>query len=67
MCSDPLDPGGQVRGCSVGWAIGTWNIEPFRAAAALNVHTVFPKLKKKHFHAGVFWVRRDFVFFTVGA
>ena len=44
MCSDPRDPGGEVRGCSVGCTIGMSDIAPFRAAAALNVHRRFPEL-----------------------
>ena len=46
MCSDPLDPGGDVRDCSVGCTLGMSDISPFRAAAALNVHREFPELKK---------------------
>ena len=45
MCSDPLDPGGEVRGCSVGCTLVMSDALPFRAAAALDVHTVFPELK----------------------
>ena len=58
MCFDPLDPGGEVRGCSVGDTLDMSNTSPFRVAAALNVHREFPKLKKMHFEAGVFWVRQ---------
>ena len=45
MCSDPLDPGGEVRDCSVGCTLGMSDVLPFRAAAALDVHTVFPEVK----------------------
>ena len=45
--SDPLDPGGEVRCCSVGFTISMSDIAPFRAAAALNVQTMFPEKKKK--------------------
>ena len=45
MCSDPLDSGGEVRGCPVGCALGMPAVLPFRAAAALDVHTVFPELQ----------------------
>ena len=38
MCSDPLDPGREVRGCSAGCTLGMSDISPFRVAAALNVH-----------------------------
>ena len=63
MCSDPLDPGGEVRGCSVAGTLDMSDISPFRVAAVLNVHREFPELKKMHFESGVFWVRWDFVFF----
>ena len=62
MCSDPLDPGGEVRGCSVGCTLCMSDISPLRVAAALNVHRGFPELKKMHLQAGVFWVR--IVFFS---
>ena len=45
MCSDPLDPGGEVRGCSVGCTFGMSDRSPFRVAAALHVHREFPELK----------------------
>ena len=47
MCSDPLDPGGEVPGCSVGCTLDMSHISPFRVAAALNVHTLreFSELK----------------------
>ena len=45
MCSDPLDPGGEVRGCSVGCTIVMSDMSPFRAVAALNVRREFPELK----------------------
>ena len=38
MCSGPLDPGGEVRGCSVGCTIGMSDIAPFRAA---RIRTLF--------------------------
>ena len=45
MCSDPLDSGGEVRGCPVGSTLGMPAVLPFGAAAALDVHTVFPELQ----------------------
>ena len=45
MCSDPLDPGEEVRGCSVGCTLGMSDISPFRVTAALNVHREFPEIK----------------------
>ena len=67
MCSGPPDPGGEVGGCSVGCTIGMSDIAPFRAAAALNVHTVFPD-KKKSFSSGCVSGAAGFrVFFYVGA
>ena len=49
MCSDPFDPGREVRGCSVGCTLGMSDVSPFRAAAALDVHTEFPEEKKNIF------------------
>ena len=61
MCSDPLDPGGEVRGCSVGCTLGMLDVLPLGAAAALDVHTYgVSRTKKIHFQGCVFWVRRDF-------
>ena len=45
MCSDPLDPGGKVRGCSVGCKLGMSDVLSFRSAAALDVHTMLPERK----------------------
>ena len=45
MCSDPLDSGGEVRGCSVGCTLGMLDVLPFRGAAALDVQKEFPELK----------------------
>ena len=49
MCSDPLDPGGEVRGCCVGCTLGMSHISPLPVAAALKVHREFPELKKCFF------------------
>ena len=46
MRSGALDPGGEVRGCSVGSTLGMSEISPFRVAAALDVHREFPELEK---------------------
>ena len=62
MFSAPLDPGREVRGCSVSCALGMSYISPFRVAAALNDHMKFPELLILHFVAGVFWAWRDLVF-----
>ena len=59
MCSDPLDPGGEVRDCSVGCTLGMSDVSPFRAAAALDVHTEFPELKNA-FSRGVAGFRAIF-------
>ena len=45
MCSDPLDPGGEVRGCSVGGTFSMSDILPLRVASALNVHRGFLEQK----------------------
>ena len=55
-----------VEACgSVGCTLGMSDVSPFRAAAALDVHTEFPEEKKKHFQAGVFWGGRISGNFTV--
>ena len=59
MCSEPLDLGGEVRGCSVGCTLGMSDVLPFGAAAAFDVQKEFPELKVCFFRR-VFWVRRDF-------
>ena len=46
MCSDPLDPGGAVDGCSVGCTLSMSDILALRVAAALNLHMGFLELKK---------------------
>ena len=47
MCFDPLDPGGEVRGCSVGDTLDMSNTSPFRVAAALHVYREFTVLKNE--------------------
>ena len=56
MCSDPLDPGEEVRGCSVGCTLGMSDTSPFRVTAALNVHREFPELKKCILNETVFFL-----------
>ena len=46
MCSEPLDPGGEVRGCPVRFTIGMSDILPLRDAPAMNVHRRIVELKK---------------------
>ena len=47
MCSDPLDPGGEVRGCSVGGTIAMSGILPLVfIAAGRTIDREFTELKK---------------------
>ena len=63
MCSDTLNPGGEVRGCCVGCILGMPEISPFVfIAASYQLHGI-SRTKEMLFQAGVFWVRRNFVFF----
>ena len=43
MYSDPLDPGEEVRGCSVGYKLAKSDI----STCSLHVHREFPELKKR--------------------
>ena len=61
MCSVPLDPGGEVRGYSVGCTLGMLDTSPFRAALCMSIGSL--QKKKMHFGAGVFWMWRDVFFF----
>ena len=55
MCSDTLDPGGEVRGCSVGCILGMPEIPPFVfIAASYLVYMRFLELKKCFFKRGCF-------------
>ena len=65
MCSDPLDPGGEVRGCSAGCTLGMSDISPL-AFVATGRSIGVSRTKKMHFEVGVFWVRRDFGQFRTG-
>ena len=61
MCSDTLDPGGEVLECSVGCILGTPEISPFVfIAARYQLHGISTTLAM-FFQAGVFWVRRIFL------
>ena len=57
MCSDTLNPGGEVRGCCVGCILGTPDISSFVfIAASYQVHGI-SRTEEMFFQAGVFWVR----------
>ena len=63
MCSDTLNPGGEVRGCSVGCILGMPEISPFVfIAASYQVHEI-SRTEEMLFQAGVFWVRRNILVF----
>jgi len=63
MCSDTLNPGGEVRGCCVGCILGMPEISPFVfIAASYQLHGI-SRTKEMLFQAGVFWVRRNFLVF----
>ena len=54
MCSDTLNPGGEVQGCSVGCILGMPEISPFVfIAASYQVHGI-SRTKEMLFQAGVF-------------
>ena len=52
MCSDTLDPGGEVRGCSVGCILGMPEISPSVLIAAAIRYMGFLELKKCFFKGG---------------
>ena len=52
MCSDPLDPDGKVRGCSVGCTIGVWGIAPLVLIIAAGRYIGFLELQKSFFKRG---------------
>ena len=63
MCSDTLNPGGEVLGCCVGCILGTPEILPFVfIAASYELHGI-SRTKEMLFEAGVFWARRNFLVF----
>ena len=63
MCSDTLDPGGDVRGCCVGCILGMPEISQFVfIATSYQLHGI-SRHKEMIFLAGVFWVRRNILVF----
>ena len=63
MCSDAFNRGGDVRIWSVGCILGMPEISPFVFIVAASRYMGFLETKEMLFQAGVFWVRRNFVFF----
>ena len=60
MCSDTLNPGGEVHGCCVGSILGVPEVSPFMfIAASYQLHGI-SRTNDMLFHAEVFWVRRIF-------
>ena len=61
MCSDALNPGGEVMGCSVGCILGMSDVSPFVFIAAATRYMGFLELKKCFFKrlcfgcGGIFW------------
>ena len=49
MCSDPVDPGGEVRGCSLGCTIAMSNVSPLE----FIMRPFFAYKAKKPLHTGV--------------
>ena len=66
MCSDPVDPDGEVRSCCMGFTIGTWDIAPFVLIIAAGPYIGFLELKKMFFPAGVFECGGISCFINVG-
>ena len=60
MCFDPVDPGGKVRGCSVGWPLGMLDVLPFGAASALGRAKGVSRNKKNAFSGGCFFGAAEF-------
>ena len=52
MCSDPVDPGGEVRSCYVGCILGMPEISPFVFIIAASRYMGFLELKKSFFKRG---------------
>ena len=65
MCSDPVDPGGEVLSSSVGCTKGMWDIAPLVWIIATGRYIGFLELKKCFFMQGRCGcgVRRDFLVF----
>ena len=53
MCSDTLDPGGEVRGCSVGCILGMPEISPAVFIAAASKYMGFLELRNAFSSGGV--------------
>ena len=53
MCSDTLNPGGEVRGCSVGCILGMPEISPSVFIAAASMYMGFLEVKKCFSSVGV--------------
>ena len=53
MCSDPLDPDGEVRECSVGCTIGVWDMAPLVLIKTAGRYTGFLGLKSAFSSGGV--------------
>ena len=66
MYSDTVDPGGEVRGCSVGCILGMPEISPSVLIAAAIKYMGFLELKKCFFKRGCLVCRRIPCFFNVG-
>ena len=49
MCSDPVDPGGEVRGCCVGCTIAMSDVSPFVFIVTAGKNIGFLELKKCFF------------------
>ena len=63
MCSDALNPAGEVRGCSVGCMLGRFDVSPFVfIAASYKVHGI-SGTREMLLQAGVFGVRQIFLVF----
>ena len=54
MCSDTLNPGGDVQICSVGCILGMPEISPFVFIVTASRYMGFPELKKCFFKRGCF-------------
>ena len=54
MCSDTLNPSGEVRGCCVGCILGMSDVSPFAFIAAVTRYTGFLELKKCFFKRACF-------------
>ena len=61
MCSDPVDPGGEVLSSSVGCTIGMWDMAPLVLIIEVGRYIGFLEPKKCFFkrgccgYGGIFW------------